>query len=1465
MYAFGPRAGTMTPPASTNEQKIGKTTGLGAILQQKSAEKEAFLLTRAGLRVPDSLEETLSALLARLETDPKAPIVLTVLSNAEPDLNPFSGLDVKTADAPDGETAARLVKLLGPGLTHELNRWPAHLTYVSPAAAQVLAKPDTTGENAMQRLAAAGGRVLLTDDLYLHDPALPLLHTPRLDPHEEKRPAAWALLSERLEDWLRKSIAACNDLERYADEQKPVTLHITHSWGGGVAQWVSTFIEADDDNIHLQMRAEGPQTGEGCGQRYALYLGNHLDAPVASWWLQPAIRSTAEENAAYRQILAEILQRHGVGRIIVSSLVGHSLDALNTGIPTIQVLHDFYPAWPLLGQHPGPFLREDLVVDLATALETHELLPALADLDAKAWRALGRRWRETVAGQGVRLAAPSRSVAGLIRQIDPDWAGQHIEVIPHGLPELPGEGSVAARAREDGKLRLLVPGRIHDGKGRQLLLDALPELTRYAHLYLVGADKYGEAFFGKTGVDVVLQYDRDALRSLLETIGPHVAGLLSVVPETFSYMLTEMQQLGIPVIATRVGSLEERIRDGETGWLIEPTPDALVQRVRELHENPETTEQARQKLRAADLPGVAEMVGRYRELCPMLTGLQRGAWRAASLEMAQTAGQVAGRMTEAAAARALRQENRGLQNEVEKRTRWAEDLERARREEEERRIEWVNALEAQVAERVAELDETRRVYESELERQRSEHDEAVNTLQAMLSELRSDYENVLASTSWKITKPLRFARRLMANLSHAQAWNPLRWPLLVSQASRTVRTRGLKGALIRAQLDRSRHHPGSTTTGDLPEIGEVEAPERLPASDNPVASIVIPVYNKWAYTAACLSSLAQTRCRARFEVIVVDDASSDGSFEKLQRIEGLTALRNEENLGFIGSCNRGAERARGDYIVMLNNDTQVLDGWLDALLDTFEQFPDTGMAGARLVYPDGRLQEAGGIVFNDGSGWNYGKFDDPDHPDYRYTREVDYCSGACIALPAPLFRELEGFDPYYAPAYYEDTDLAFRVRGRGLKVRVNADATIVHHEGITSGTDEASGAKRYQAVNREKFLDRWKDELANYPDPIVDPEDRAEIRRARDHHLKGRVLVIDAYTPEPDQDSGSVRLVHLLKCFRDLGYGVTFMPDNQAFAGQYTRDLQQAGIEAAYNPWMKSLQYFFSERGPEFDVVMVSRHYVASKYLGLVRRHCPQARFVFDTVDLHYLREERLAELEDSLPLKRTAAQTRRSELGVINAADATLVVSPVEKSVLEQAAPKARVHVISNVHEVVGSRNSWAGRKDLYFVGGYQHPPNIDAAQWFVGSIWPLIRERLPDVTFHLIGSKAPDSIRALDGNGVKFHGFVESMEPWLDNCRLAVAPLRYGAGIKGKVNMSMARGQPVVATPMAVEGMFAEPGRDVLVAETPQDFADAVVRIYQDEDLWNLVSASGQENVNRYFSVETARRGLQELLSTL
>jgi GT2 family glycosyltransferase/glycosyltransferase involved in cell wall biosynthesis len=590
-------------------------------------------------------------------------------------------------------------------------------------------------------------------------------------------------------------------------------------------------------------------------------------------------------------------------------------------------------------------------------------------------------------------------------------------------------------------------------------------------------------------------------------------------------------------------------------------------------------------------------------------------------------------------------------------------------------------------------------------------------------------------------------------------------------------------------------------------------------------------------------------------VIVVDDASSDATPQRLADIAGLRSLRNAQNLGFIGSCNAGAAAARGEYLLFLNNDTVVTAGWLEALVCCIGEAPDAGLVGARLVYPDGRLQEAGGIVFDDGSGWNYGRFEDPDDPRYGFRREVDYCSGAAILLRRDLFEKLGRFDTRYTPAYYEDTDLAFAVRAAGLKTYVEPAATVVHFEGITSGTDIASGTKRYQVINREKFLDKWKDALARQPVPGT------AIIQAATHRATRRVLIVDATTPTPDQDSGSLRMVNLMRVLADLGCQVTFLPENRLFVERYTPALQALGVEALYAPYAQDPVRLLRERGREFDLVLLSRHYVAASFLGLVRLYAPRARLAFDTVDLHYLREQRAAELSGDAALARHAAATRAQELKLIREADVTLVVSPVEQELLSKDAPGARVDVLSNVHEVFGRGKPYAERNDLVFVGGFQHPPNTDAVGWFVADVFPRIRAELPDVRFHVIGSKVPDAIRALASEHVLVHGFVEDIAPYMEGCRISVAPLRYGAGVKGKVNMAMSHGLPVVATPIAVEGMHVSVGGDVLVAEEAEAFAREVVRLYRDESLWNTLAQNGLANVERYFSFAAARTAVQRL----
>ena len=641
---------------------------------------------------------------------------------------------------------------------------------------------------------------------------------------------------------------------------------------------------------------------------------------------------------------------------------------------------------------------------------------------------------------------------------------------------------------------------------------------------------------------------------------------------------------------------------------------------------------------------------------------------------------------------------------------------------------------------------------------------------------------------------------------------------------------------------------------------------RVPHADEPRASIVVPVHGQLALTLGCLRALAASGDAAPFEVIVVDDASTDASPQVLPDIPGLRYLRHAANVGFIGACNAGAAIARGQVLVFLNNDTLVQSGWLDALLDTFVRFPDTGVAGSKLVYPDGRLQEAGGLVFRSGRAANYGRFADPAHPRFNYVRETDYCSGAALAIPAALFRQLGGFDRHYAPAYYEDTDLAMRVRAAGWRVRYQPASVVVHLEGASAGTDPRKGMKAWQPVNEARFRERWANALQHQaPDPdLRDVDDAAADRAARGVH-RPRVLVMDANTPTPDRDSGSLRMAELLGLLVEEGCAVTFLSQGLGHDGRYTEALQRAGVECWWQPWVGRLPRWLARYGSSFDAVIVSRHYVLAPVLDLLREMAPEARLVFDTVDLHFLREQREAQLGAQAGAA-AARDTQRSELALMRAVDQTWVVSPVEQALLAQLAPEARVAVVSNIHRVATDTPGFEARDDIVFVGGFRHPPNVDAAMWIGEQIMPLLRERLPGVRLHVVGAEAPPAVDALGREpGIVMHGHVPDLEALLDRCRVAVAPLRYGAGIKGKVNQSLARGLPVVATSCAVEGMALEDGRDVLVADAPVDFVNAIARLFDDRELWETLRAGGFANTEAHFSRECARRALRDFLATL
>lgn len=1219
-------------------------------------------------------------------------------------------------------------------------------------------------------------------------------------------------------------------------DRKPVLLHVLHGWGGGSARWVEDFATHDNAHHHLVLQSSGDFPSRKHGRGMRLRMPRLGQAAIDEVMFSCPIASTVQSHAHADAFLARVLARFAVDAVVVSSLIGHSLASLRTRLPTLVMVHDHYPLWPLLhvdfGNPERAFDRAELARDLAAIGKDFEFL----ETDPDHWQRMGRAFVDAVLESGASLVAPSESAMDAQLRLAPALGNLQQHIVPHGLSgwmDQPPPTEPPQRKR----LRLLVPGRVRKGKGADLLHAALPGLRDHADLFLLGAGAEGMHFFGESGVHVVLDYQREDLPRLVSTIAPDAALILSTVAETFSYTLSEMTSLGVPVIATRVGALAERIVDGETGILVAPEAEALIARIAQLDREPERLPSIRARLASQPVPGCEQMAARYDELLHLDRRVEvRGQMEPASLDAGMARCLANQAITQQEQLAATRKDLQMAERELAQRSAWGHGISRE----------------------LAELGEKHQTLQGELE-ERSRWALELNAEVEPLKEKEARYESMLKSRSWKLTRPLRGAARWLRSAHTTGMYRWQRTRSLQGRLRGSLGRRGLLGTLARIRAE-FRGRSKLATVASPPPPAERFSPFAVPTSDSPRVSIVVPAYNQFAYTAACLRSLAEHAAATPFEVIVVDDASTDDSETKLPQVSGIRVLRNAENAGFIGSCAAGAAAARGEYLLFLNNDTLVTPGWLEALLACMDEREDAGLVGARLVYPDGRLQEAGGIVFADGSAWNYGRFDDPDNPRYSYRRQADYCSGAAILIRSALFHKLGGFDDRYRPAYYEDTDLAFAVRAAGYKVYVEPRAQVIHFEGITSGTDTGSGVKKHQVINREEFARKWHDALAEQPAPI---DDATKAPLAATHFARKRVLVVDASTPTPDQDSGSVRLLNIMRILRDLDCHVSFLPDNLARFDKYTALLQAEGIEALYHPFVASAPAFYRERGHEFDMVIVSRHYIAAHHLGLIRAWAPQATMVFDTVDLHYLREQRAVELDPRPELERQMQATRKQELRLIREADVTVVVSEVERALLTKDAPGAKVEVLSNVHPIAGRQADFAQRRDLLFVGGFQHPPNIDAVHWFVGEVLPLVRKELPDVRLHVVGSRMPDQIAALAEPGVEVHGYVEQLEPLIEQARISVAPLRYGAGVKGKVNMAMSHGLPVVATPMAVEGIDARHGSDVLVAESAQDFAAHVIRLYRDEALWQTLSDNGIDNVRRQFSFDVARETLARLLS--
>jgi len=631
----------------------------------------------------------------------------------------------------------------------------------------------------------------------------------------------------------------------------------------------------------------------------------------------------------------------------------------------------------------------------------------------------------------------------------------------------------------------------------------------------------------------------------------------------------------------------------------------------------------------------------------------------------------------------------------------------------------------------------------------------------------------------------------------------------------------------------------------------------------PKVSIIIPVYNQFKYTYNCLKSISLLNEHSTFEIVIADDNSTDETSCINNYVMGIKIVKNVSERGFLNNCNNAIKYASGKYIYFLNNDTALFDGAIDSLVSTLESAKDIGCVGSKLIYSDCSLQEAGGIIWNDASGWNFGRNDNPLRTKYMYKKEVDYISGASLMIKKELLDKIGGFDTRYVPAYYEDTDLAFEVRKRGFKVVFQPRSIVMHFEGKSCGTDITTGIKSYQNVNKEKFKLKWQETLVEHFSNAENPflaKDRSRGKKT--------ILFIDHMFPTFDQDAGSRNIYNYIKWFVEHGYNVKFIPMNAFHMVKYADQFEEMGIECLYgNEFVAdSWRSWFEENGKYLDYVYIHRSHVCEKFIDTVRTFT-NAYVFLNVADLGHLRlkakKEAGLSVSDEEITKLEALETK-----MINSVDACTSVSKEEVDYINQNFTKKAIWTpifFYKKDELEKNVPCFSERNGVLFIGGFNHLPNFDAIKWFIEEIYPDFLSLVhSNVKLHVAGSNPPIELAKMANENIIIHGMVtdEELKSLYNTVRVIIIPLRYGGGLKGKTLEAIYNGVPFVGTKYAIQG-FPEKENIFKSYDDVSSFKDRLLTLYNSEMVWNLEQKKYSSYLNKYFSDECASEILKKFYS--
>lgn len=643
----------------------------------------------------------------------------------------------------------------------------------------------------------------------------------------------------------------------------------------------------------------------------------------------------------------------------------------------------------------------------------------------------------------------------------------------------------------------------------------------------------------------------------------------------------------------------------------------------------------------------------------------------------------------------------------------------------------------------------------------------------------------------------------------------------------------------------------------------------LPTSDEPAISIILVLYNRVELTYMCLRSLCEHPGIDPIEIIIIDNASSDETQLFLEKVKGAKVVFNPENIFFPAAVNQGARLAKGKYLLLLNNDAQLLPGSLSSAIKTYESADDIGVVGGRIILLDGSLQEAGSMIWSDGSCLGYGRGDDPSAPMYMFRRDIDYCSGAFFLTSRDLFFEMNGFDEDYSPAYYEETDYCVRLLKSGKRIIYDPNAVILHYEFASSNS--SLDAVELQKMHRELFVSKHRDWLK---EQFPSMQSNILQARSRKQSTLKRVLFIDDFVPHPWMGAGLPRSNAILSYLVELGYFVTFYPmlssANDTWDCIYS-DISNV-VEVMVGPeyGKLGLKDFWEQRREDYDCLLVSRPHNMATVRGILE-HTPissgDQKLIYDAEAIFANREILKLALQGNKPSPEDAQNLINEELQLAQGADAIITVSELESTQFTRRG-HSNVHVLGHNFDLQFSETAFDARQDFLFVGAMpdDDSPNTDSMLWFANEILPIIRQKKEvQARLLVVGTNRSQRIKDLSSEQIIILNRVDDLTPLYSNTRVFVAPTRFAAGISLKVGEAAANGIPVVTTSLIASQLGWQSGTELLVADDPESFAACCLQLYRNRDMWEMIRTNAFKAMQRDFSHSKFNESLKAVMASV